>query len=116
MMGMRYTRAVPTRDCHAIVYAHRLTRRDAVGSLLDEEHFVLCICGETHIARIGSWIVWHPLSVEFDLLPDDSSTNVSPCTRTCRPMSVLWPIDTPAMMTGWTWKMTYRLVNVNKWS
>ena len=59
MMGMRYTRAVPTRDCHAIVYAHRLTRRDAVGSLLDEEHFVLCICGETHIARIGSWIVWH---------------------------------------------------------
>lgn len=37
MMGMRYTRAVPTRDCHAIVYAHRLTRRDAVGSLLDEE-------------------------------------------------------------------------------
>ena len=43
MMGMRYTRAVPTRDCHAIVYAHHLTRQDAVGNLLDEKHFALCI-------------------------------------------------------------------------
>lgn len=71
MMEMHYTRAVPTRDCHAIVYAHRLTRQDAVGSWLDERHFVLCMCGETHIARIGSWVVWHPLSVEFELVPDD---------------------------------------------
>jgi len=71
MMGMHYTRAVPTRNCHAIVYAHRLTRKDAVGPLLDEKYFVLHMCGETHIARIGSWIVWHPLSVEFELMPDD---------------------------------------------
>ena len=39
-MEMHYTRAVPTRDCHAIVYAHRLTRKDAVGPLLDEKYFV----------------------------------------------------------------------------
>ena len=53
-MGMRYTRAVPTRDCHAIVYAHRLTRQDAVGNLLDEKHFVLHMCGDRPHRQLDS--------------------------------------------------------------
>lgn len=72
----KYTKAVPTKDPHIIVYAFQFTEKDwdfmpappqmsLAGKIIGIE-----LCGELEIISPNDWIIWHIMQTAYEIISD----------------------------------------------
>lgn len=74
-MAWKFIKAVPVTDAKAIVYAFQVTEADFTFShgFLGREKEKVCaleLYGEIYFVALGDWLVYFPLEVGFDFIPD----------------------------------------------